>query len=69
MSIGSPRRLTENTWSLDVDGTSVVVTSQQLRSPLLLQRRLIELLNVVVSRDALARALRDLPDYGARPSL
>ena len=61
MSIGSPRRLTEDTWSVDVDGTSVVVTSQQLRSPLLLQRRLIELLNLVVPRDALARALRDSP--------
>jgi hypothetical protein len=69
MSIGSPRRLTEDTWSVDVDGTSVVVTSQQLRSPVLLQRRLIELLNVVVSRDALARALRNSPDGGARPSL
>jgi len=68
IEIGCPQRLTENTWSLDVDGTSVVVTSQHLRSPLLLQRRLIELLNVVVPRDALARALRDLPDNGARPS-
>jgi len=30
-----------------------------------LQCRLIELLNVVVPRDTLARALRDLPDEGA----
>jgi hypothetical protein len=68
--ISSPRKLAEDTWTVDVDGRSVLITFRQARSPLLLQRRLMELLNIVVPRDVLARALLSIsPDDGTQPSL